>query len=105
MAEFSMTEDMGWEVVISLAGGFLYFKRSNALTCCFSSRTNMGVSSLLWGLSHDLKTNKFTEVWESEGHRVITLAGLDIEGRVTVVMLSVFVGVRVTDALGSTRGF
>ena len=107
MAEFSVTEGTGWEVIISLAEGFLNFERSNVLTFCFcfSSGTDMGVTSLLWDLGHDLETNKFTEVETVEGHGVIALTGLDIVGRVAVVVVTVVLGFRVTDTLGSTRGF
>ena len=105
VAVFSVTEGTGWEVVICLVGGFLYFERSNALTCCFSSRTDMGLSSLLWGFGHDLEMNKFTEADEVEGHGVIALTGLDIVGEVVIVVVTAVVGIRVTDALGSTRGF
>ena len=80
MADFSMTEGMGQEVAISLAGGFLYFEGSNALTFCSSSGIDMGVSSLLWGFGHDLETNKFAEAGEVEGHGVIALTELDIVG-------------------------
>ena len=104
-AELFMTEGMGQELVISPARGFLYFERSNALTFCFSSRTDMGESSLLYGVCHDLGTNKFAEVGEVKGHGVIALTGLDIVGRVVVVVVTVVVGIRVTDALGSTRFF
>ena len=43
VAEFCVTGSSGQEVVISLAGGILYFERSSALTFCFSSGTDMGV--------------------------------------------------------------
>ena len=105
MTEFSVTEGVGREIVICLAGGFLYFERANALTFCFSSGTDMGVSSLLWGFGHDLQTNKFADVDKVEGHGVIALTGLDIIGGVAVVVVTVVVGIRVTNAVGSTRGF
>ena len=60
VAEFSVTDGTGLEVVISLDG------RSNFLNFCFSSTTHMWASSLLWGLSHDLETNKLAEVEEVE---------------------------------------
>ena len=80
MAEFNVTEGLGWEFVTSLAGGCLYFERSNALNFCFSPGTDMGVSSLLWDIDHDLETNKFTEAEEVEGYWVIALAGFDTVG-------------------------
>ena len=101
----SMTEDTGWEVVISLPSGFLYSERSNALTFCFSYGTDMGVSSLFWGFGYDLETNKFIEAGEVEGYGGIALAGLGIVERVAVVVVTAVVGIRVANALGSTRGF
>ena len=65
----------------------------------------MGVSSLLWGFGHDLEMNKFTEVDEAEGHGVIALTGLDILDGLAVVVVTAVVGIRVTNTLGSTRGF
>ena len=43
VVEFCVTESAGWEVVISLAEGILYFEMSSAFTSCFSSGTDMGV--------------------------------------------------------------
>ena len=66
----------------------------------------MGVSSLLWSLGHNLETNKFAELEEGvEGHGVIALTGLDIVGGVAVVVVTAVVGIKVADALGSTRVF
>ena len=79
-AEFSVSKGIWWELVISLAGGFLYFERPNALIFPLSTGTDMEVSSLLWGFGHDLETNKFTEVEVVEGHGVIALIVLDIVG-------------------------
>ena len=52
-----------------------------------------------------MEMNKFPEAEKVEGHGVIALTTLDIVGRVVVVVVTAVVGIRVTDALGSTRGF
>ena len=52
--QFSMIEEVGQEVVISLTGGFLNLDRSSPIIFCFSSGTGVGLSSLLGGICHDL---------------------------------------------------
>ena len=104
VAEFSMIEGVGWEVVISLTGGFLDLDRSSPIIF-FSSGTGMGLSSLLGGTGHDLVTNKCAEAGKVEGHGVVTLDRLDIMGGVMVVVVTTVVGIRVADTQGSTRGF
>ena len=42
---------------------------------------------------------------EVEGHVVIAFIGLDMVGRMAVVVMTVVVGIKVTDALDSTRCF
>ena len=57
------------------------------------------------GLDRDLEMNKLTEADEVEGHGGIALTELGIVGWVAVVVVTDVVGIRVADALGSTRGF
>ena len=105
VAECSVAEGIRWRVVISLAGGFLNLVKSNPITFCFSSGTDMGLSSLVEGISHDLVTNKFAVAGKVEGHGVVALEGLDIVGRVVVAVVIAVVSISVTNTWGSTRGF
>ena len=122
MVGLSVAVGIRWEFVTSLIGGFLRFDRSNLLVFCFSSGTGIGISFLLYSLGHDLdiwgvgtscvlemldglETNKFTVMEEVEGHVVIALIGLDMVGEVVLVVVTVIVGINVTGALNSTRGF
>ena len=66
----------------------------------------------IWGLQTSvpemldgLEANKFTVVEEMEGYVVIALVGLDMVGRVAVVVVKVVVGIKVASALDSTRHF
>ena len=87
---------------LSLSRVFLNFEKSNFLAFCFSSRTSIGVSSLLWGLGNNLgiwglgtssvlemldglETNKFAVVEEVEGHVVVAIIRLDMVEGVAVV--------------------
>ena len=65
----------------------------------------MGMSSLLWGLNHNLETSEFAEVEEVEGYGVIALTGLDMVGGLAVVVMAAVAGIKVINALDSTRGF
>ena len=74
-------------------GGF-YLHLLEGFIFCFSSGTDVGLSSLLGDIGHDLVTNKFTEEEKVEGHRVVAVDGLD---RVVVVVVTTVVGIKVTD--------
>ena len=97
----------GWakEVVISLTRVFLNLKGLIFSLSIFSSGTGIGVSSLLWGLSHNLETKEFAEVEEVEGFGVIALVGLHMVSGVAVAVMTTVVGIKVANALDSTRGF
>ena len=98
VVEFPITEGIGQEIVIFLAGAFMDFDRSDPIIFCFAG---IGLFSLLGGIGHNLVTNKFAEAGKVEGHRVVALVGLGIIGGVADAV----VGIRITDTLGSTRLF
>ena len=119
---FPVADGIGWEIVIFLIGGFLGFERSNFITFCFSSGTDIWASFLLqglgnylgiWGLKTScilkmldgLETDIFAVAVEVEDHVVIALIGSDMLGLVVVVVVTAVVGIKVSNVLDSTRGF
>ena len=122
LAMVGLSDGIGWEVVISLTGGFLHIERSNFLAFCFSYGTGIGMSSFYralamiwvfeaWGcpcvleMLDGMETNKFAVAEEVEGHVVVAITGSDMVGGVAFVVVTAVIHIEVVNALDSTRDF